>query len=116
MELLEQMGKRLLLRRRQFGLSQEELAERVGVTSQMISSAERGKKAMRPENIIRICKALDMSTDYFLTGKVSSTDTHVLAARLAALSPRQYVCLENIVDNFLSALCAEEKTEEDGQK
>ena len=53
--LLEQMGKRILERRKQMRLTQEELAERAGVTSQMISTAELGKKAMRPENIIKMC-------------------------------------------------------------
>ncbi len=114
MELLTQMGQRLLLRRKQAGLSQEALAERVGVTSQMISSAERGKKAMRPENIVRICAALEMSTDYLLTGKPGGGDTRAWASRLARLSPEQLHHLENIVDSFMAAVLAKEHTEKSG--
>ena len=69
--LLEQMGKRILERRKQMRLTQEELAERAGVTSQMISTAELGKKAMRPENIIKICSVLEISTDYLLLGNIT---------------------------------------------
>lgn len=107
MEFLQEMGARLWQRRKQFGLSQEELAERVGVTSQMISSAERGKKAMRPENIVRICAALEMSTDYLLTGKPGGYPS-LWAKKLARLSPRQFQCLENIADSFLAAVTATE--------
>ena len=110
MDLLKQMGQRLLQRRKQFGFSQEELAERVGVTSQMISSAERGKKAMRPENIIRICAALEMSTDYLLTGAPGDRELQARSTRLALLSPEQFRCLETIVDSFVSAVTQDGKT------
>ena len=67
--LLAQMGSRILKRRKQLRMTQEELAEKAGVMPQTISTAELGKKALRPENIVRICTALDISTDYLLMGK-----------------------------------------------
>ena len=69
--LLAQMGSRILKRRKQLRMTQEELAEKAGVMPQTISTAELGKKALRPENIVRICTALDISTDYLLMGKIS---------------------------------------------
>ncbi len=68
--LLAQMGSRILKRRKQLRMTQEELAEKAGVMPQTISTAELGKKALRPENIVRICTALDISTDYLLMGKI----------------------------------------------
>lgn len=65
-DLLNQMGKRLVARRKQLRLTQEEIAERTDLTTQTISTAETGKKALRPENIIKLCAALDISTDYLL--------------------------------------------------
>ena len=106
-DLLIQMGQRLSSRRKQLGLSQERLAELVDVSSQMISSAELGKKAMRPENIVRICAALDISTDYLLTGKVTELEFESLTAPKIRLTWEQYRCLENIIDNFFAALCCE---------
>lgn len=53
--LLAQMGSRILKRRKQLRMTQEELAEKAGVMPQTISTAELGKKALRPENIVRIC-------------------------------------------------------------
>ena len=49
-------------------MTQEALAELADVSYQTISSAELGKKALRPENIIKISQAMQVSTDYLLTG------------------------------------------------
>lgn len=76
--LLEQMGTRIFERRKQLRLTQEELAEAAGITPQTVSTAELGKKAMRPENIIKVCSALEISTDYLLMGKVASEDKNIL--------------------------------------
>lgn len=74
-DLLTQMGKRIYSRRKQLRLNQEQLAERANLTPQTISSAELGQKALRPENIIKICSALDISTDYLLLGKINAVDS-----------------------------------------
>ena len=72
---LQQVGRRLYERRKQLRMTQEELAERVGITAQTISTAELGKKAMRADTIIRVCAALDISADYLLFGHISSQDS-----------------------------------------
>lgn len=54
-DLLKQIGNRILHRRKQLRMTQEELSEKAGITPQTVSSAELGKKALRPENIIRVC-------------------------------------------------------------
>ncbi len=91
-------------RRKQLRMTQDELAEKVGITPQTVSTAELGKKALRPENIIRICSALEVSTDYLLLGKVNGHDHSVLSAKISDLFPAQYRHLEDIVNSFLAAL------------
>lgn len=86
-DLLTQMGKRIYSRRKQLRLNQEQLAERANLTPQTISSAELGQKALRPENIIKICSALDISTDYLLLGKINASDSPLLMNRISELSP-----------------------------
>ena len=44
---MEEVGKRVMERRKQLGLTQEQLAERSEVTTQFVSYAESGKRAMR---------------------------------------------------------------------
>lgn len=106
-DLLSQIGKRIFQRRKQLHLTQEELAERAHITSQTISYAELGKKALRPENIIKICAALDISTDYLLLGKISNNDCVILNHNVSNLSPSQYRHLEDIVNSYISAIMEE---------
>ena len=100
-DLLKQIGNRILHRRKQLRMTQEELSEKAGITPQTVSSAELGKKALRPENIIRVCSALDISTDYLLLGEVNASDHWTLISRISNLHPAQY---EDIINSFISAL------------
>lgn len=103
-DLLKQIGNRILNRRKQLRLTQEELAEKAGITPQTVSSAELGKKALRPENIIRVCSALDISTDYLLLGEINGSDHSILLSKIADLPPTQYRHLEDIINSFILAL------------
>lgn len=103
-DLLEQIGTRIFDRRKQLRLTQEELAELASITPQTISSAELGKKALRPENIIKICTALNISTDYLLFGKITEIDKSGLISRMSSLTPKEYQHLEEIIINYIDAL------------
>ena len=102
--VLREMGVRIYERRKQMRLTQDQLAERAGVTAQTISTAELGKKALRPENIIKIALAMEVSTDYLLLGRIASEDADLLATAASNLSPKQYRCLEEIVKTFIDAI------------
>lgn len=99
---LAEIGKRIQLRRKQQGLTQEQLADRMNVSIQMISNLERGNKAIRIDNLINLSQILDVSTDYILTGKETQDDFHVLTARIEALSPANRKMIEMLVDYCIS--------------
>lgn len=103
-ELLLQIGKRILDRRKQLRMTQEELAEKADLTTQTISSAELGKKALRPENVIKICAALEISTDYLLLGNVTDGDYSYLSDKISGLSSTEYRYLEDIIHSYVSAI------------
>lgn len=103
-ELLISMGHRLTARRKQLGLTQEELADRAGTTTQTISTAETGRKALRPENILKICTALDISADYLLRGTISEEDISILSTKMAGLTSTQYRHLETIINSYVAAV------------
>ena len=100
--LLREMGNRIYDRRKQLRLTQELLAEAAGITPQTVSAAELGKKALRPENIINICSALDISPDYLLLGRISGEDRSLLIQKVSQLTPVQYHHLEDIIDSFIA--------------
>lgn len=103
--MLEQMGNRIYMRRKQLYLTQEELADKAGIGAQTVSTAELGKKALRPENIVRLASAMNVSTDYLLIGTINSSDLSILSNKLSTLTPKQYRHLESIIDSFIAALC-----------
>ena len=57
---LKEVGKRIIERRKKLGLTQEALAEKGEVTTQFVSYAEAGKRAMRQENLLKISLAISM--------------------------------------------------------
>lgn len=98
---LEDVGKRIMSRRKKMGLTQEALAEQSDVTTQFVSYAESGKRAMRPENLIKISNALGVSVDYLLSGDIIDKDILLLSAKLERLSPSEIRIVEAIIDECL---------------
>lgn len=103
-DLLVQMGKRIQRRRKQLRMTQDELAESAGITTQTVSTAERGEKALRPENIVRIAVALEVSTDYLLLGELTGTDYSILSTKISNLSLGQYHHLEDIINSYIATI------------
>ena len=104
--ILQEIGKRILDRRKQLGLTQEALAEKAEVTTQFVSYAESGKRAMRPENLLKISEALGVSVDYLLTGDMIDKDSLLLSEKLRMLTPKQLRLIEGLLDTYI-AFCNE---------
>lgn len=99
---LKEMGKRIMERRKKLGLTQEALGERSGLTTQFVSYAESGKRAMRPENLMRIATALGVSTDYLLTGDIIDKDQLLLSEKLNRLTAKQVRIVEAVIDECIA--------------
>ena len=99
--LLTDMGLRIQELRKQMDMTQEALAERAGMTSQTISTAELGKKALRPENIVKLSRALGVSVDYLLTGCRNSLDYTVINGKLSNIPPEKYDRIMRMIDIML---------------
>ena len=99
---LKEIGQRIVDRRKKLGLTQEALAEKGDMTTQFVSYAEAGKRAMRPENLKKISEALGVSADYLLTGDVIDKDLLILSDKMRSLSPSQLRIVENIIDECVS--------------
>lgn len=99
---LNEVGERIMRRRKKLGLTQEELAERSGLTTQFVSYAESGKRAMRPENLMKIAAALGVSTDYLLTGDIIDKDKLLLSEKLDKLTAAEVRIIESIIDECIS--------------
>ena len=91
------MGKRISSRRKELKLTQEALAEKIGVSLQTISCVELGKKAIRPFNLIKLCSVLDISADYILLGQKGGLEMEEIDKQLSRLSNDQYDLVKKLV-------------------
>lgn len=66
------------------------LAKLADVSYQTISSVELGTKALWPENIIKISQALQVSTDYLLTGNRNTSDYITLDSKLSTVDSAKH--------------------------
>jgi transcriptional regulator with XRE-family HTH domain len=95
--LLFDLGNRIYERRKELNMTQKELAEAVELSIQSISSIELGKKAVRPENLVNICRALDVSADYLLFGERSEKQLEPVAEMLSRLGSDDLELLKTII-------------------
>lgn len=97
-EFLKTMGRRIMVRRKAQRMTQEELAEKLGVSTQMISNLELGKKAIRPENLARVCDVLGLSADFVLTGINTKTAVDAVAEKLTRLTAEELQMVSDMID------------------
>ncbi len=95
---LKDMGQRIMVRRKSMRLTQEELAEKLGVSTQMISNLELGKKAIRPENLAKVCEVLELSADFVLTGTSTKTAVDAVAEKLIPLTKEELKIISDLTD------------------
>lgn len=62
----EALGKRIRTRRKMMGLTQEVLAEQLGISCSFVGHIERGSRKMSMETLIRISDVMGVSCDYLL--------------------------------------------------
>ena len=71
--IYEKVGKRVKEVRKKYGLTQEDLAEKVGVSATYISSIERGLSFPRGEVLVGILNALNVSSDFVFCDVVGAS-------------------------------------------
>lgn len=90
--------------REQKGYTQQELAEKIGLTSKSISFIERGINYPSQENIFKLAVLLDMSLDEFVFSYSRFSETICIQEIndiLQGLAP----CEQELIINVLKAVC-----------
>jgi transcriptional regulator with XRE-family HTH domain len=60
-DIRKQIGHRIKVRRVELGLRQQDLADRLGLQQNHISEWEKGSRAIRAEQLVRLAKVLGVS-------------------------------------------------------
>ena len=74
MEYYKEMGQRIKLRRKEMRMKQAELAERIDISNNHMSSIENGRQKPSLDMFIRICQNLNVTPDYLLLGVMCSQE------------------------------------------
>ena len=97
----KRIGKRIKECRERLGLTQEQFAEKTGLTPNYISTLERGASFPRCDKLILIMNALETNADAIFCDVLEhSADYHasVLSRRLEALPPREQKRILDILE------------------
>lgn len=97
---LIEIGQRIAKRRKDLNLTQEQVAEQVNLSVQSISCIELGKKAIRPINLVNLCRALNISCDYILTGEKTINELDGILPKIAILKDDDYKIVESLIDHL----------------
>jgi transcriptional regulator with XRE-family HTH domain len=102
-------GNRLKEIRKRRGLSQVELAARLGLHQSLISQYERGYLRLHGALLVRLAQALDTTPDEILGGAATTTKETPLdrrflrrLKRVEKLSPHQQKILLGTIDAFIA--------------
>ena len=100
------MGKRIKAAREASGMTQEELADAINMSSMHMSVIERGVKPPRLETFVQIANILHVSADEILEDVIDcaiSAQANRLADLLEDLPQKEQKCLLDALESFIDS-------------
>ena len=81
----KELGERIAARRRQLGLSQNDAAEKLDLSTSFFSRVERGEKVASLETILKIANNFEIPLDFLLQDSMKKGVTDTLQTKLAQI-------------------------------
>lgn len=94
------IGKRIKFRREAAGLSQEQLAERLELSKNHISSIECGKSMVTTKGLLALCDVLGGTPNYYLIGELSP-EADSITSLIRLLNPVEQKTLIRLLNSYL---------------
>ena len=82
-------GNRVRAARELLGITQEDLASRVGMSPSHMSIVERGVKVPRMDTVVKLANELDVSADYLLQDSITQSRNNQLLSSIMELPERE---------------------------
>ncbi len=98
------IGKRIQEQRKKCRLTQEQLAEKLGITPHYLSALERGAHNIKLELLVSILNELDCSADEIfcdVVNKSANVKATKLSKKLDGLSPDEQYRIYEVVDTLV---------------
>ena len=94
------LGERIRRQRQHLKLTQEQLAELIGVSHSYVGHIERGTRKASLETLVLLCKQLNVSADFLLQDSVPLT-SYTLSEQL---TPEQRAAVTSILHTLESTM------------
>lgn len=94
------IGIRIMQKRKEHRLSQEKLAEKIGISKNHLSNIERGNNTPTINFLVDICNVLGETPDYYLLGAISK-ETHEIEQLIRQLPTPQQNMLCILIKTYL---------------
>ena len=108
-EINVEIGERVKLSREQAKLTQEQLAERIEVSTQYISDLERGVVGISIPTLRRLCISLGISSDQILFSTPKNDELSSVLDKCRSLSTAQILLLSDMINSFTEAVAMERR-------
>lgn len=100
----KKIGRRIAKRRRELGLTQWQVEEMADITPKYLSNLERATSGLSIDVLMRLCKVLKTTPDYFLIGETDLSEDISIAveSRISQMSSKQQELALSMLDWILS--------------
>ena len=75
------MGERIRDARNKSGLTQRQVADELGITSEMVIRMEKGKSGCKTDHIFILCQLFQISADHLLYGKEETEEQNEILSK-----------------------------------
>ncbi len=106
------IGERIKYYREKSGLTQEKLADLLGMGPKNLSSVERGCVGVSITTLIKICKILSISSDQLLFEHTHENQIDFLCSRLQRLNPHDFADINDVISKLIATVIYEDEDTE----
>lgn len=101
------LGRKIRKYRKAANMTQEQLADRIGMATSNISHIERATTQVSLQALVRIANTLNVSIDQLLCDSLSMADSYLdkdIAQILEGCSPKEKKIVRNIIESTIKSL------------
>ncbi len=98
------IGIRIMQKRKECGLKQEELSEIIGYSKNHLSNIERGIYAPTVPFIFKLCNTLGETPDYYLIGKISENEKSEIISLMEKFPPDSLKIVTKLISAYLDEI------------
>ncbi len=98
------MGMRIKEKRKELKLTQEMLAEMLGISVKHLSEVERGIAGLSIDNLVHLSYVFDVSIDYLIKGSVSESRWNATMMLLQGVPEDKEYKVKELIRNIIDIL------------